>query len=161
MTFIIMGVPGILLAMLVKSTLREPRLKQNAAVVIEHPSVKVVLTTLWQTRAFRHIVLAFCVSYFFNIGIFTWAPTFFMRSHGMESGELGTWFALVIGVGGLFGTYWGGVLTSCYAAGKEALQMRAVAVLLYPFGVIKRNGLPRLPISICVGISGDEWVVAT
>ena len=128
MTFIIMGVPGILLAILVKLTLREPRLKQTAIIAVEHPSWSEVLTTLWQTLAFRHIALAFCVSYFFSLGVFTWMPTFFMRSHAMQPGELGTWMALLIGVGGLFGTYLGGVLTSRYAAGKEALQMRVVAL---------------------------------
>jgi len=68
------------------------------------------------------------VSYFFSLGVFTWMPTFFMRSHGMQPGELGTWMALLLGVGGLFGTYLGGVLASRYAAGKEALQMRVVAL---------------------------------
>ena len=98
-----------------------------------------MLATLWQTQAFRHIVLAFCVSYFFNMGIFTWTPTFFIRSHDMQPGELGTWMALLLGVGGLFSTYLGGVLTSRYAAGKEALQMRAVAlafILMVPLGVM-------------------------
>jgi len=143
MTFIVIGVPGILLAILVKLTLREPRLKQTTTVVIEHPSWNEVLTTLWQTRAFRHIVLAFCVSYFFSLGMFSWLPTFFMRSHGMQPGELGTWLALTIGVCGLFGTYLGGVLPSRYAAGKEALQMRAVALLMVLSGLL--NVMTYLP----------------
>lgn len=136
MTFIVMGVPGVLLAILVKLSLREPRLKQKSTVVVAQPSLKDVLNTLWQQCAFRHIVIAFCVSYFFSMGITVWVPTFFRRSHGMETGELGIWLALAWGVCGLFGTYLGGELTSRYAAHKEALQMRAVAFVFVLWGLL-------------------------
>ena len=136
MTFIVMGLPGILLAILVKVTLREPRLKLKSVRVVEHPPFKEVMNTLWRQRAFRHIAIAFCVSYFFGAGILIWKPTFFMRSHGMEIGELGTWLALVFGATGLFGNYLGGVLASRYAAGKEALQMRTTALTFFLCGLI-------------------------
>ena len=133
MTFIVIGIPGILLAILVKLTLREPRLTRKTAVVVEHPSFKKVLSTLGQQTTFRYIVMAFCVSYFFSMGIAQWGPTFFIRSHGMDVGELGTWLALTWGGFGLFGTYLGGALATRYAAHKEALQMRACA-LIYVIG---------------------------
>ena len=126
--FIVIGITGILLTILAKLTLREPRLKQTTTAVVEHPSLNEVLTTLWQTQAFRNIVLAFCVSYFFSLGTFAWMPTFFLRNHGMQTVEIGIWLAFIVGVGGLFFGYLGGVLTSRYAGGKEALQMRAVAL---------------------------------
>jgi predicted MFS family arabinose efflux permease len=136
MTFILMGVPGILLAILVKFTLREPRLKQKTSVAIDPPSFKAVLSTLWRQRTFRFIVTAFCFSYFFSMGIIQWLPTFFIRSHDMETGELGTWLAFAWGVCGLFGAYLGGALTSRYAAGKEAWQMRAVAFAIAFAGLL-------------------------
>ena len=161
MTFIIMGVPGILLAILVKFTLREPRLKQTTIIDVEQPSWSEVRRTLWQTQAFRHIVLAFCVSYFFSLGMFSWLPTFFMRSHGMQLGEVGIWLALTIGVCGLFGTYLGGVLTSRYAAGKEALQMRAVALLMSIMALV--NVMTYLPSNryIALAFLAMAAVVAT
>ena len=147
MTFVVMGVPGILLAIVVKLSLREPRLKQKVTVVVEHPSFKSVLNTLWQQPAFRHIVMAFCVSYFFTMGAFSWIPSFFIRSHGMETGELGTWLALVYGGGGLFGGFVGGTLTNHYAARIESLQMRAVALVLI------LNGL----LSVMIYLSSDKY----
>ena len=129
MTFIVIGVPGVVLAILVKLTLREPRLKQTKIFVVEQPSFKVVLTTLWQQHSFRQIVTAFCLASFFGIGVVQWLPTFFIRSHGMEIGELGFWFAFAWGLCGMFGTYLGGALATRYAANKEALQMRVLAVL--------------------------------
>ena len=136
MTFLVMGLPGILLAILVKFTLHEPRLEQKCTVVVEHPSFKSVLNILWRQHAFRHIVTAFCVSYFFGMGVFVWMPTFFIRSHDMETGELGTWLAFAWGVCSLFGTYLGGVLAGRYAAGKEALQMRVVALVFIFSGLL-------------------------
>jgi len=135
-TFILMGLPGVLLALIARLTLREPRLKKNVTIgaeclstSTEHYSFKEVLTTLWQVISFRHLVVAFCIAYFFGMGIGQWLPTFFIRSHGMSAGELGTWLALTWGVCGVPGTYLGGILASRYASKKEALQMRAIAVL--------------------------------
>lgn len=129
-TFIVIGIPGILLALLAKLTLREPRLENKQVTGELPPSFKKVLKTLWQRRTFRFILMAFCVSYFFYLGLSQWLPTFFIRSYGMTTGELGAWFALVWGGGGLVGTYIGGVLTSRYAANKEKLQMQACALTL-------------------------------
>lgn len=126
-TFLVIGVPGIFLALLARFTLREPRLEQEHRLVKQPPSLKVVLKTLWHQRAFQSIVIAFCVGYFFSAGIGQWMPTFFMRSHGMGAGELGTWLAFVWGGFGLIGIYLGGILVARYAANKEPLQMKACA----------------------------------
>ena len=51
----------------------------------------------------------------------------------MEIGELGTWLGFVWGFSALIGTWLGGALTSRYAAGKEALQMRVMALITVPY----------------------------
>jgi predicted MFS family arabinose efflux permease len=78
---------------------------------------------LSRSSAFRHLFIAFSVWGFFGQGILQWQPTFFLRSHGLTTGELGNWFAVVHGVGGLVGAYWGGELASRYAANNERLQL--------------------------------------
>ena len=159
MTFILMGLPGILLAILVKFTLREPRLEKKSTQVIQHPSFKTVLSTLWRRQAFRNIAIAFCVSYFFAMGIMQWLPTFFIRSHGMEISEVGTWLAFAWGLCGLVGTYLGGELASRYAVHKEALQMRAVAFLfvlgglLYIFIYLSQNQYIAMGLLATTGLS--------
>ena len=161
-TFMIIGLPGILLAILVKLTLREPRLKQKTHSVIAQPSFKVVLNTLRLQPTFRHIVLAFCVTFFFGTGISLWLPTFFIRSHGMETGELGAWLAFVWGVCAVFGTYLGGVLATRYAAGKEGLQMQTIALAHILYGILfvtvylssnKYNALALLGVLTIIGAS--------
>ena len=132
-TFMVIGVPGILLALLARFTLREPRLEQKDRKVEQPPSFKAVLAILWQQPTFRSIAIAYSVSTFFSMGVIQWLPTFFMRSHGMGVAELGMWFALTWGLCGLLGTYLGGVIAARYASHKEALQMKACA-LIYSLG---------------------------
>ena len=134
MTFIIIGFPGILLALLVKFTLREPRLKQDYLIADPQLPLKDVLATLWQQRALRNIIMAFTVTYFFGMGLAQWLPTFFMRSYDLEAAEVGAWFALTLGVGGGVGTCLGGYLIARYAGCREALQMRCCAAMFIMTG---------------------------
>ena len=48
---------------------------------------------------------------FVGYSFVTWAPSFLMRSHAMESGEVGTWLALIIGIGGGVGVFFGGFIS--------------------------------------------------
>src|SRR6185295_1670074 len=61
---------------------------------------------------------------------------FFVRSYGLGTGELGTWFAIVYGVGGLVGLYWGGVFASRFSANNERLQLKAMAIVIACFSGI-------------------------
>lgn len=129
-TFMVIGLPGLLLAILVKFTLREPRLTQKISVVVAEPSFRVVLNTLSRKRSFRHIVAVFCLAMFFSQGIAVWSPAFFMRSYGVGAGEIGSWLALTWGVGGMLTTVLGGYLATRYAARKEALQMKSLSIVI-------------------------------
>ena len=134
-TFMLIGVLGILLALLVKFTIREPRKKSNNHTVYQ-PPLKSVIVTLWRQRTYRSIVMAFSAMYFFGMGLGQWLPTFFIRSYDMNAGELGLWFAFVWGGCSLIGTYLGGYLATRYALHKEALQMRVTALLVCVGGLL-------------------------
>lgn len=133
MTFVIMGLPGLALAALAWATLREPR-KTHRAPAPEQPPFGSVLGILWANLTFRHMLLCFAVSFFFNYGMLQWQPAFFIRSYHMGTGEIGSWFALSYGVCGLLGNYWGGVLATRYAAQNERLQLRVMAFLFAGYG---------------------------
>lgn len=150
-TFVVLGLPGLALSILAWSTLKEPRrlLAQrdsspalladaSHSATQEAPSAgfKEVCVTLWTNRAFRHLVLGLSITYFFGYGITQWKPAFFMRSFGLKTGELGTWLALITGLGGLFGTYLGGELASRFASQNERLQLKAAAIAYCCFGFL-------------------------
>jgi MFS transporter, Spinster family, sphingosine-1-phosphate transporter len=151
-TFILLGLPGLALAALARITLKEPRRAHaplNAAaagaeVADSHSSgaagtlsLKEVCLTLWSSATFRHMLLWFSVASFFGYGITKWQAAFFIRSHGLETGVLGTWFSLIYGVAGFVGLYLGGELASRYAMNNERMQLLAVAVLYCFLGGVK------------------------
>jgi len=139
-TFLLFGLPGLILGPLAWLTLIEPRrlkaLAGEAAAdakpsgaVPSPPTLKEVCATLWSNAAFRHLFISFSVWGFFGQGILQWQPAFFVRSHQLATGELGTWFAVVQGVGGLIGTYLGGEAAARYASHDERRQLIGVAVV--------------------------------
>jgi MFS transporter, Spinster family, sphingosine-1-phosphate transporter len=146
-TFVILGLPGIALALLARFTLRDPRrvgasdptrtvASRPAAPSAAAPTLRDVCVTLWKKPAFRHLLISNSVWAFFGYGILQWTPAFFVRSHAMSTGELGMWFALIYGIGGAIGIYAGGEWATRVAAGNERLQLNACALSFVFFAVV-------------------------
>jgi MFS transporter, Spinster family, sphingosine-1-phosphate transporter len=138
-TFLILGLPGVALAAIAWLTLKEPRVSTPvvpASPDSSHPDFREVCGTLGRNVSFRHLLLSFAVTSFFSAGVMQWLPSFFIRSHELDTGVLGSWFAAIYGLGGLLGTYLGGELASRYAANDEPLQLRAMALAYIAFGVL-------------------------
>jgi len=145
--FILLGLIGLVPAALARFTLTEPRrakiaadapgsvastpLSPSAAAALPPAamSLKVVCSVLWASTTFRHLLYSFAAVYFFSSGISQWTPTFFTRSYGLKTGEVGTWFMMIYGVGGMLGMYVGGEWASRRAADNERLQLRAIAIV--------------------------------
>lgn len=135
-TFVIIGLPGLLLAAFAAYALKETRGSTpdaTAAALADsaagEPSLSTVFKTLWTCHPYRHLLICQSLVSFFTYGILQWQPAFFVRSYAMQTGELGAWLALVYGAGGLTGTYAGGEFAARYAADDERLQLRAITVL--------------------------------
>jgi MFS transporter, Spinster family, sphingosine-1-phosphate transporter len=144
--FVLIGLPGLIFGALAWFTIREPRqAKSTTQSVSRQPqgaptevraSLREVCTILWRNASFRHLLYAFSVFYFFGYGLMQWQPAFFERSFGLNSGELGTWLAIVYTVTGVVGQHCGGVWVSRYAATNERLQLRAMAIMNAGFNSI-------------------------
>lgn len=112
-TFMLVGVPGVLLAVGVWFTVKEPRKgSADGVVTTRDPEIalKDVFAFLWGQRSFRFMAVASAVHAFVGYGIAQWYPVFFIRSHEMSTGEVGTYLAFVIGLFGGLGTFFGGYL---------------------------------------------------
>jgi len=138
--FILLGAPGLVLAALARLTLQEPRrsnstlrvvatVQPDAALAVEL-SLKHVCATLWANATYRQLLLCLSVMFFFIYGIVQWQPAFFVRSYGLTAGQIGTWFAVIYGIGGVLGNYLGGELASRYAAHNEQLQLKVVMIAM-------------------------------
>ena len=110
--FFVVGAPGIALAVLVRYSLREPLrgMAEQRTVSSEAVTTRQVIKLLWSRMSFRHLALAAALNAFVGYSVSSWSASFFIRSHGMTTGELGTWLAMIIGLGGAFGVFFGALL---------------------------------------------------
>ena len=110
--FFVVGLPGVLLALIVRLTLREP--PRGAAEAIEvksddAPPVKEVFKYLWARRSFRLISLGAGLHAFVGYGVGYWIPAMFSRSHGYGTSEIGV-ALFYLGFASIAGTFLGGYL---------------------------------------------------
>lgn len=155
-TFLWVAVPGLTLAVLAWLTLKEPRLEAPVTMRSQDPSLGEVAHTLWAHRTFRRLLWCFSVIAFFGNGILQWQAAFFIRSYGLSTGELGTWFAMLSGLGGVLGAYFGGTWASRYAAGNERLQLAAIALTYCALAFVMASifVIPNLYIAFgCFGLA--------
>ena len=121
MAFFVVGVPGILVAVLVRLTLREPPRGFSESKPLEgsqiskDPTVplKQVLSFMWSLKSFRHLSFAGSLHAFVGYGVGLFLPSFFMRVHGFSLKETATYLFL-LGLTGMIGTFLGGYLGDRY-----------------------------------------------
>ena len=107
--FFVVGAPGIVVALFVRYTLREPirGLMEDRQDVATDTPFSEVLKLLWSRLSFRHLAIGGALNAFAGYSSSNWTASFMIRSHDMSTGELGTWLALIMGVGGAIGVFWG------------------------------------------------------
>lgn len=146
--FMLLAVPGVVLAILARFILKEPRREtltpndisyprsETNASLPWQPSLRDVWLTLSGNATFRSLLLCVSVQFFFTYGILQWEPTFFIRSFKLTSWQVGFDFAAICGAAGFLGNYLGGLLASRYAASNERAQLVAMAVSMVGAGVL-------------------------
>ena len=114
--FLAVGLPGVLVAVVVKLTLREPPrgLSEQLTTVADAVPFKQVFLELWNRRSFRHLSIAGGLHAFVGYGAGNWMPPFLARVHGMESGEIALWLGPIAALCGAGGAFLGGWLTDRY-----------------------------------------------
>jgi MFS family permease len=108
----LVGAPGLLLALAVLFFMREPRhhrpLDAAEAAKPAPLSTKKALAEIFGSRAFVYILIAASVTAFLGYGKALWTISFFIRSHGLSTTEAGLSMAVVLGLAGAVGTWLGG-----------------------------------------------------
>jgi len=133
MTFFLMGVPALVIALIVRMTVAEPRasVAHPAEVhLAEQPRVLSVLRMLWRQHSTRHLVLGLIYLLTMGSGIGAWNSAFMMRTHHMNTGQLGLWLGLIFGLGGMAGTLLGGIVAARWYPDNERGQMRLSALVI-------------------------------
>lgn len=112
-TFMLVGIPGILMAIVVQFTLKEPRRGMSDPgydhkKAVKAPPLKVVFATLKTRTAFWWLAFATAFHSLVGYGLGGWNGSFLRRfPHDLEPGVAGTWLA-VLGIPAALGTLFGG-----------------------------------------------------
>jgi MFS family permease len=150
--FLLVGIPGILLALVLKFTVKEPPRgysegKQRTDTKADKVPFSHVLKTMWGFKSFRHLSMGAATQAFVGYGAIAWMPAFLIRSHDMSSGEVGTALGLIIGIAGGLGTFLGG-----FAADKLGKTDRRWYMWMPAIGF-----LIAVPFSIGVYLTDSLW----
>jgi len=140
--FLVLGLPGLFLAVLLRLTIAEPREPGRER--------QGRLADAWALRhrpALLHITGAFIASGFNGYGTQAWAASFYHRSFGMTATDTGFFTGIVLGLGGLAGNLAGGFINDRLAAGRPDFGLRvtlwvvlaAIPLSVLAFGVPDRT----------------------
>ncbi|MGK0257607.1 MAG: MFS family permease [Candidatus Azotimanducaceae bacterium] len=132
--FIFVGIPGVLFAVFVRLTLKEPPrgMSEVKPVSTDAPDLSDVFKLLWNRVSFRHMAMAAGLHAFVSYGVGGWMAPFLQRVHELGSGETANWLAPVAALPAAVGAFMGGYYCDKY--GKNDARMYiwipACAILL-------------------------------
>lgn len=149
---VVVGLPGIVLAILLRLIAREPVRGASDHKTVEHekaPSIREVARHLFGNKAFAHITIGATLVGFVGYGTGTFAFAYFIRMFHVGYAELGLAFGLVTGLSAGLGTLLGGWMSDW--AGRRD---RSWYALLPAIGLLFAT-----PLYIIAFTRGD-WVTA-
>jgi MFS family permease len=147
-SFIVIGLPGVLLALLIM-TIREPlRRGQDAAQTgsgtasEDSTSLRAFFKFLQShARTFSTLFISFTLLVLVAYGQFAWVPSFFIRNFGLTQTEAGTTYGVLVLVFGTSGAFFGGWFASLlYRRGCTDAPYRATMIL----------SIPMVPLSVAI-----------
>lgn len=131
--FLALGAPGILLAFVVRLTIREPRKGRFDARRVEPLSTREALARLFAQPAYRSVLIAFALHSLSFSAASIWHPAYLARVHAMQPGEIGRLLGFGSAALSALGVVCGGFLTD-RLAGRDRrwlLRLPGLASLVY------------------------------
>ena len=166
--FFVVGIPGLILAVLVRFTLAEPTrgMAEGRVDSGEQPGVMETFRFMWRKKSFRHLAFGGALTAFVGYGLVTWVPSFLVRSHGMETGEIGTWLGLILGIPGGIGIAAGGWMADKLGSRDTRWYLWVVSVALligapFAFGVYLSDSALAALLFLIVPVALGNFYQAT
>lgn len=152
--FAIVGGAGVLLVPMVFALITEPprgRYDAPKDTAKSTPPIMEALAMLWQIKAFRFAVLGITLHGFTQYAMMSWNAPFFARSHGLSLSQVAVLMALLSGIGGAIGMYFGG-----FAADRLAMRdprWRVWVIALVIGGTVPAALIQYLAVSMKISIA--------
>lgn len=153
--FLVLGLPGLIFALLLWTTLKEPRrIFRERALAQATPaapsmSFRQALKEVAGSKAFILITIAASFVAFLGYGKTVWQAILFIRTHNLSPGQVGLWLGISAGVAGSIGMFLGG-----YFADRLGAKDRRGMLLAPVVGMAL--GAPLL----VAGYLQDDWRLA-
>jgi MFS family permease len=135
--FVVAGAPGVLLAVLVKLTVREPRRappepSQNGSIVAD-------IRMLLKIPLYRGMIVGATLFNVAAYGVSLWSPANMVRAFEIDTRTAGVTMGLVSGIGGALGSFLGGYVTDLLQRRDERWLLwvpAGAAAIFFPLVVI-------------------------
>lgn len=108
--FFIAGMPGILLAFILRYGTEEPKRLEASSGSDDGSLFLATLKTIASDRGLRHAILGVGLTGIVTFGALAWNPAFLIRVHGLSQAQAGIVLAVAIGLFGGMGTWISGRL---------------------------------------------------
>lgn len=144
------GVPGLLLAVVMARSLREPgRGTFETETPPPPPPILTTAATMWANPAMRHLIAGSVVAGLVGYGFTQWLPTFFIRTYDLTQSQTGMLMAVLFGISGAIGAL---------VAGKwfDRLSVRGFQYGMWMLAVVPFVTIPLF----ILGMMADNLVTA-
>lgn len=132
--FFMAGIPGIIVALVMWITVKDPRGKPKFLESFKRdpdkPTLREAVAELSMKPAYWHLVAAGVLVQFVSYGLASFYGGLFVRIHGIGYGELGWKLGLMVGISGGFGAFFGGQIGNYLDRKKPALSLLVSGLVL-------------------------------
>jgi len=127
--FIAAGIPGLVIALLLRFTVTEPVRRSESEEKITNEAIGTTFTFLFSQRSFVLVLIGFCLAGFTNYATSVWIPPFMARVHHLTSAEIGTYAGTFKGLFGIAGALAGGFVVARISREDDRWKVWAPAIM--------------------------------
>lgn len=144
MAFFVLGIPGLILALLVRFTLSEP-LRRDAGNAADTPSFGAVLRRVSKSPAFLYLTAGSGLIGMVSFGLNLFMIPLLVRRYGLDIAQAGLIFAISLSLAMAIGTYLGGVVADRLGErdigwfGHAPALLLCISLPLYQLAILQQD----------------------
>lgn len=167
--FLVVGLPGLAVALLAWLTVQEPGRGQSEGITVHQdaPPFSAVVSTLWRSRCFRHVLVAAILTNFIGYSVVSFTHPYFVRAFSWSYTDAALAFALMNGISVTGGYLMGGMASDRLARRDVRFYgwFPAVCMFLagpaYALGFLQETWQGALAILVVPGLFSATWFAPT
>jgi MFS family permease len=146
--FLALGVPGVIVALLVRFTIREPKrggmdeaTPPGAEATVKSATFMTSLRVMWASKPFMLILVGTAITSLGGSTLAAWGPALMMRAYSVSATEVSATMGPIGAVAGILGGIGGGFVTGWLASKRKSerwviLLPALVSLITIPAGVL-------------------------